>query len=174
MRRLPKQLRMLLVIIAVCCGCERLGIRLGKQPLPSPIRVDQGVAPSDEPTPSNPPSVELATQGSRKTDAAEVISPYTQWTFAETSADALGRMRHEAVPALIEALNDPSPIVRGRAIRIIARIGPDAAEAVPALIERLRDDDETVRIAAARALGQIGPGAKAAIPVLMQGLREEN
>ena len=175
MRRLPKKLRIILIAIVVCCGCERLGIRFGAQPLPPPVRVDQGISNLGEAEPPSPAATEeLTNDETSRTDITEIIRPYTQWTLAETAADALGRMRHEAVPALVNALSDPNPIVRQRAIKIIARIGPDANTAVPALVERLRDSDKNVRIAAARALGQIGPDGKDAIPALMQALQEDD
>ena len=102
MRRLPKKLRIILIAIVVCCGCERLGIRFGAQPLPPPVRVDQGISNLGEAEPPSPAATEEPTvDETSRTDITEIIRPYTQWTLAETAADALGRMRHEAVPALV-------------------------------------------------------------------------
>jgi HEAT repeat protein len=92
--------------------------------------------------------------------------------MAETAADALGRIGHEAVDELIKYLDDPNPIVRLRTTRVLARIGPDASLAVPALRRLLKDPDPTVRLAAARALGQIGPNAAEAVPDLIEVLDE--
>jgi HEAT repeat protein len=89
----------------------------------------------------------------------------------EVTIDALGRIGAAAVPALVEVLADPNPVVRRRAAQALARIGPDARDAVPDLIVALQDRNEEVRKSAARALGQIGPDARAAIPALMDELK---
>jgi HEAT repeat protein len=92
---------------------------------------------------------------------------YRPWGIKETAVDALGRIGGQAVPTLVNTLNDPNPRVRAEAARALARIGPEATEAVPALIARLDDPDEEVRQAAARALGQVGPAAATAVPALI-------
>ena len=96
---------------------------------------------------------------------------YRAWTMREVTIDALGRIGAAAVPALVEVLADPNPVVRRRAAQALARIGPDARDAVPDLIVTLQDRNEEVRKSAARALGQIGPDARAAIPALMDELK---
>ncbi|HEY2841241.1 MAG TPA: HEAT repeat domain-containing protein [Pirellulales bacterium] len=89
------------------------------------------------------------------------------WTVKETAVDALARIGNMAVPALIDALNDPNPDVRVEAARSLARMGDQGKAAVPTLIERLSDPNEEVRQASARALGQMGPAAAEAVPALM-------
>lgn len=49
-----------------------------------------------------------------------------------------GPAAREAVPALIEMLNDKTRLARGVAVQTLAAIGPDAIAAVPALVEYLR------------------------------------
>ncbi len=93
------------------------------------------------------------------------------WTSQDTAADALGRIGVDAVPRLIEALNDRDPQVRAYSARALAVVGPLAAPAVPHLQRLLKDSDEDVRRNAARALGQIGAAAKDAIPDLIEVLR---
>jgi HEAT repeat protein len=73
-----------------------------------------------------------------------------------------------AVPALAEALKDPS--VQKEATEALGAIGPEAKEAVPALIEALKD--LSVRKEAAEALGAIGPEAREAVPALIEALRD--
>ncbi len=96
------------------------------------------------------------------------IRAFPEWSLPETAADALGRIGPAAVPALVTRLRAPQPDVRRRAIRVLARLGPDAVQAVPELTRLLADDDPEVRRLATRALGQIGPGAASAIPSLIQ------
>ena len=45
----------------------------------------------------------------------------------------------EAVPALVSALEDPSPVVRSAAIMALGKIGPKAKAAIPALTA-IQDD----------------------------------
>jgi HEAT repeat protein len=103
-------------------------------------------------------------------DEPQILKPLERWTEQEAAADALGRIGAAAVPALIEALDNPHPAAREKAVEVLGRMGPDAAEAVPALVRLLDDPDESVRKATARTLGQIGPAAKDAVPALMQTL----
>lgn len=58
-----------------------------------------------------------------------------------------------AIPALMDALRDPSNVVRKDVARIIGQIG--TLEAVPALIAALHDESPEVRKAVADALGQV-------------------
>ena len=61
----------------------------------------------------------------------------------------------DAVPALIQALQDQVSNVRNNAARALGSIGEGAVDAVPALIQLLKDQDEWVRINAAWALEEI-------------------
>ena len=73
--------------------------------------------------------------------------------------DALSEFGKDAVPALIEALQNPR--MRYWAILVLNEIGPDAADAVPALVRVLQEDkDPEVRMEALLALGNIGPAAR--------------
>jgi HEAT repeats len=71
-----------------------------------------------------------------------------------------------ALPALIAALQDREPNVRGWSAQAIGEIGPDAESAVPELITLLSNQDEGSRNSACIALRGIGPAAKTALPVL--------
>lgn len=70
-----------------------------------------------------------------------------------------------AIPYLVEALKDENVVIRERAARTLAALGPYAKAAVPVLIEALKDD--AVAWLAIDALGEIGPGAQAAVPELV-------
>lgn len=77
-----------------------------------------------------------------------------------------------ALPALIDALNDPDPDIRARAEEDIDAVGPDAAEAVPKLVDLLADRDESVRAIACITLSHIGPSASRALPALRKTLSD--
>lgn len=72
------------------------------------------------------------------------------------AAQSLGRFGAEAqaaVPDLVAALKDDSPLVRGGAAYALGEIG--SADGVPALKEVAKDAEKDVREAAAFALKQI-------------------
>jgi len=103
-----------------------------------------------------------------------------------------GPKAKEAIPDLINALEDQTAKVRGYAARALAKMGPDAKGAVPVLTELLGDQAEYsiatwvdtggfgrpakrqmyVRANAAEALGSIGPDAQTAIPTLLELLQD--
>lgn len=104
---------------------------------------------------------------------------------APQAARALTRIGIRAIPALINALDDKNPQVRGLAAEALGDIGPAAAPAVPALMARLADQgkyaiscgcvgmEPTVAESVTTSLGKIGPAAKAAIPQLLRLFREQ-
>lgn len=77
-----------------------------------------------------------------------------------------------ALPALITALQDTEPAVRGWSAQAIGEIGPEAESAVTQLITLLSDPDEGSRNSACIALRGIGPAAKTALPALRNSLSD--
>jgi HEAT repeat protein len=83
---------------------------------------------------------------------------------SDTRADALGALLlipgtvriGEAVPALIQALGDPSLHVRYGAMAALRRAGPRAREAVPALLRALGNGHCGIRDEALETLRHIG------------------
>ena len=146
-------------------GCTFLS---GSMDEPDPAEIDRLVQMARTERPIQP--VLSPSDGTKSFDP---IQGYPDWNLDQTAADALGRIGAPAIPELIRALQDVDPERRRRAVRVLARIGPDAADAVPSLIEALQDPDPFVPKAAARALGQIGPDAAAAVPALMELLHKE-
>jgi HEAT repeat protein len=82
--------------------------------------------------------------------------------------------RPEALPDLIQALEDADPQVRRNAAKAVGRAGASAAPVAPALVAALRDPEPDVAAAAATALGKIGPGAAGAAPALLEALHHPN
>jgi HEAT repeat protein/predicted Ser/Thr protein kinase len=86
---------------------------------------------------------------------------------------ALGEARsvgRDAIPELVEGLEDRDEAVRREAARALGKIGATAA--VPSLVVALSNaPDDLVRVSAAEALGQIGARATVAIPGLIAALK---
>lgn len=135
----------------------------------SESQVTAGVSPQ---YPDQPQQVSDQQNTKEPTDVPKLghVRSYHDWDLSETAADALGRIGAPAVPALVQALQSPEPIVRQRAAEVLARIGPEAASAVPYLVRALHDPHEPVQRMAARALGQVGPLASEAVPELLHVL----
>jgi HEAT repeat protein len=65
-----------------------------------------------------------------------------------------------AVPALIQALDDPSPVVRFPVTVALGEIGPGAKAAVPRLQQMVEEEiNDEIAAAARRAIGHIEPAA---------------
>src|SRR6185295_19175597 len=77
-----------------------------------------------------------------------------------------------ALPALIAALRDSEPNVRGWSAQAIGEMGPNGKSAVPELITLLSNPDEGSRNNACIALRGIGPPAKTALPMLRNSLSD--
>jgi HEAT repeat protein len=80
----------------------------------------------------------------------------------------------EAVPALIQVLNDPNCRVRQMAIEVLAPFGPEAQQAIPALRVCLSDNTWQVREAAADALQVIELPGDAGIRESVDRLLRQN
>ncbi len=74
---------------------------------------------------------------------------------AEHARTELERRGKAAVPALRAGLSSANELRRLHCIRVLARIGRDAAEAKPDLLELLVDDSNMLREAAAGAIGRV-------------------
>jgi hypothetical protein len=75
---------------------------------------------------------------------------------------SLGPAAKPAVPALIEALDDPDPTVRFPVTVALGEIGPDAAAAVPRLKQMMFEEiNDEIAAAARRAIRHIQPSALA-------------
>jgi HEAT repeat protein len=100
--------------------------------------------------------------------------PRSRW-MAVVALGEMGATARDAVPALIEALEDPDAAVRWDAAKALGKLGPAAARAVPALAAIVHaQSDAIVRQYAVAALGSIGPGARAAVPALIGTFKEKS
>lgn len=77
------------------------------------------------------------------------------WTICEIRYVKTGR--EGAVPALIEAMDDPDAAVRSQAAWSLGEMGPAGRAGYPRLVRAFRDPDDTVRSAASYAITRLGP-----------------
>jgi tRNA A-37 threonylcarbamoyl transferase component Bud32 len=119
-----------------------------------------------------------ATDGSSPTPPAvtrllkAIQDPASRW-MAVVALGQMGPTAHEAIPALVDALEDAESAVRWDAVKALGRLGAVAAWAVPALTAVLHEqDDEITCQHVVVALGAIGPAARTAVPALISSLRE--
>lgn len=81
----------------------------------------------------------------------------------------LGWLARDAMPALVNALNDAEANVREAAAHSIGQMGPDA---LTALAGMLQHDDKYVRRHAVWSMGRLGPLAKSVLPDLCKALKD--
>ncbi len=96
-------------------------------------------------------------------------------SLARIAAESMRGCGAAAVPALIEAIENPDEDLQSGCIRTLGVIGFNQKEAceviVPALARLLKDKNPNNRISAAGALATIGGEAKAAVPALQEALK---
>jgi HEAT repeat protein len=85
----------------------------------------------------------------------------------EIAAWSLAAIGADAVPSLMELLDNPSPHLKQRAAEALGLAGSAAEPAVPTLVKLLEDSDFTVRQRVADALGEIGKRPDLAVPALI-------
>jgi HEAT repeat protein len=95
-----------------------------------------------------------------------------------SACQALGQLSVEearsAIPDLVYATTDESPIVRREAVDALKRLGLRSDVVLSALVDALEDQDAVVRTEAARALGMLGTDAGAAAAALMGTLADRS
>ena len=89
----------------------------------------------------------------------------------EVATNALARMGQPAIPELLVALDHRDDLVAGAAAAALREIG---AEAVPHVSTAMGDESPQVRRHAAQVLEQIGTDAAQASPVLVKGLQDSD
>jgi HEAT repeat protein len=92
--------------------------------------------------------------------AKDLKRPNREYRYVATLAlRERGLAAREALPVLIESLNDPYYLVRMGVVKTLGQLGSEAKPAVPALTRLLEEtSDEQLRRALVRALQNIEPG----------------
>jgi HEAT repeat protein len=89
----------------------------------------------------------------------KALAPQTRNAAAYEIA-GMGPDAVRAVPALIEALDDPSPVVRFPVTVALLEIGPGAKAAIPRLQQMIEEEiNDEIAASARRALKRIDPTA---------------
>jgi HEAT repeat protein len=105
----------------------------------------------------------------------DLVTALRSWSanVAQAAFRMLNLVGPLAVPDLADALsNGEDTTDKIHMMRVLARIGPNAASAVPGLTRALGSQFLQARIAAAETLGNIGPPAATAVPALVAGLAD--
>jgi D-arabinan exo alpha-(1,3)/(1,5)-arabinofuranosidase (non-reducing end) len=100
---------------------------------------------------------------------ADATREAAAWSFSQLRTRA-----HPMEPALVAALEDRDPVVRGLVEVALRDLGGVADATITALTGRLADPDENVRMMAATALAAQGPRARPALAALMVAARRPN
>ncbi len=92
----------------------------------------------------------------------------------DAAGEALARIGVEAVPVLVQLLDDVEVEVRTRAATALGTMGRPARAAVEPLSKRLKDESAAVRILAAQSIWQITRESDGIVPTVVRGLTEED
>jgi HEAT repeat protein len=103
-----------------------------------------------------------------------LTDPHPPSPAARQAAQVLAGMGRAAAPLLIQALNDPDPVVRRRATYVLALFPDVDADVVSALGRVLADPERPVRINAALRLRQAGAAARPAASGLIAALHDDD
>jgi tetratricopeptide (TPR) repeat protein len=87
---------------------------------------------------------------------------------------ALLQIGSESIPPVVEGLKSPQRRVRLHCASVLSRFGALAKDAVPALANALSDESTSVRAAAADALGAMGKAARSALPELLKARNDKD
>jgi HEAT repeat protein len=74
----------------------------------------------------------------------------------------------------VEALKDPNPQARKKAVTALGHVGAADPDAIPAVIGAVKDPDAAVRAEAVLALLNLGPAAKDAVPALEEARNDRD
>jgi len=92
----------------------------------------------------------------------------------EVSAQAIGNMGPDALPTLAGMLTHHDKYVRRNAVWAMGKLGPLARPALADLCAGLKNSDPRTASGAAQALGNIGADAAEAVPALAEAMRGTN
>lgn len=93
-----------------------------------------------------------------------------EWKKVQQAEEKLYEFKKEAIPGLLEKIDNASVTVKGQIAFLLGKIGDK--EAVPALLKLAQEDNSYIRKNAVEALGKIKDGR--ALPTLIKGLTDED
>jgi HEAT repeat protein len=116
----------------------------------------------------------LGNAGKDAVPALRALLRHEDKAVADQAARSLAQIGPYALYELVKALEDPSAVVRVRAMKAIGTMGCQLghAIAVPAVAKLLRSTNKSLRKQAATTLGEIGPEASCVADLLMPLLRD--
>lgn len=112
-----------------------------------------------------PPSEVLRPAMEREMDAADGAT-------AERIIGAYASLGAKVVPLAIKALQDPNTKRKDRALRVLTRVGPEAAPALPDLVKLLDSKDASLKSETLFAIAAIGPQAETAVAPITEALSD--
>jgi HEAT repeat protein len=109
-------------------------------------------------------------------DKSPVVRAWTIGAFIAVMQKNSERAKFpaDAIPPLINAINDENNYVAECAIYAVSQLGFEAKDAVPVIVKRFKDPDWQVRQYAIRHVVEFGPAAELAIPALKDALKDEH
>lgn len=87
---------------------------------------------------------------------------------------AIGEPAASAVPSLLQALKDPSPMVRGAAASALQSIGKSNHRVLSALLKLEDDEEPTVRLRVLTAVAKLDPGSVETSALLRRHAQDPN
>lgn len=133
------------------------GAEAGDQPFAQAVATDD----------PNPISPEVAIWIENLSDAADLVRQAAAIRLA-----IAGPAARDAVPALIDRLGDPDPVVRLHVAQALWEIERSAYPILPVLVDLLLTNRADTRIGAVYTLGRMGPVASGTVPWLTQLLKQ--
>lgn len=92
--------------------------------------------------------------------------------YRTQAMQSLSAIGPEALPKLLPALQHQNPLLRQSVLDVMLRLGPGARAGVPTIAKSLKDGDVTVRDRVLTILDGLGPDAHEATPALVEFLRD--
>jgi len=140
---------------------ELMAANLGDKDLATGQMAARAIAELDPPADAIRPVMEKLVAGADAETADRIFS-------------ALASIGARIVPLAINALKDPSALRRERSMKVLSKIGPDAAPAVPELTAIAKGMEAKLKVEALFTIGAIGPKAAAAVPAVVSALSESD
>jgi HEAT repeat protein len=93
---------------------------------------------------------------------------------AERIIGAYASLGAKVVPLAIKALQDPNTKRKDRALRVLTRVGPEAAPALPDLVKLLATENPALKTEVLFTIAAIGPQAESAVAPVTEALQDKD